>query len=76
MSTENSQNTNSITINSNPATTPKIPFNLDEIFKADVDRFAKLREVLKWILENQESQKSKMFEVETKMVSKYMEIDK
>lgn len=56
------------TIQSNPLSTPKIPFNLDEIFQADVDRFSKLKDVLKYILDNLEGSKIKMNEMETKMI--------
>ena len=52
----------------------KCPFNLEEIFKADVDRFAELKSVIVFILENLEKNAMKINEVDTKMVSKFMQI--
>ena len=52
------------------------PFNLDEIFQADVDRFGTLKDVIKFIIENLEKNHTKTHEVETKMISKFMQIDK
>ena len=52
------------------------PFNLDEIFIADVDRFQQLKEVLKFIIDNLERTHTKVGDLETKMVMKYMQIDK
>ena len=50
------------------------PFNLDEIFQADIDRFGQLKDVLKFIFEHLEKTKIKMNEMDMKMVSKFMEI--
>jgi len=50
------------------------PFNLDEIFQADIDRFGHLKDVLKFIFEHLERHNSKINEVDMKMVSKFMEI--
>lgn len=52
------------------------PFNLDEIFQADVDRFSTLRDVIKFIMEKLEKSFVKSHELETKMISKFMQIDK
>ena len=48
------------------------PYNLDEIFQADIDRFGNLKDVLKFIIDNLEKNHSSIREVETKMVSKFM----
>ena len=50
----------------------KCPFNIEDIFKADVDRFAELKSVIVFILENLEKNALKINEVDTKMVSKFM----
>lgn len=52
------------------------PFNLDEIFQSDVERFGNLKDVLKFIFDNLEKVNLKINEVDTKMVSKFMEISK
>jgi hypothetical protein len=48
------------------------PYNLDEIFQADVDRFGSLKEVLKFIIESLNKINGKITEVDTKMASKFM----
>ena len=40
------------------------PYNLDEIFQADVDRFGSLKDVLKFIIDNLNSVSSKVSENE------------
>jgi len=71
-----------MTINSNvskaDANKGKIecPFNLDEIFQSDVERFGNLKDVLKFIFENLEKVNVQVNTVDTKMVSKFMEISK
>lgn len=52
------------------------PFNLDEIFSADVERFSKLKEVLAFIFDNLEKTNGRVSDLDTKLVSKFMMIDK
>lgn len=52
------------------------PFNLDEIFQADVERFGKLKDVLTFIFEHLEKTNSRIIDLDTKLVSKFMTIDK
>jgi hypothetical protein len=54
----------------------EMPFNIDEIFQADVDRFGQLKEVIKYILDRLEQQSSYINSVETKMTTKLMQIEK
>lgn len=42
----------SSSVSKSHTTTVKFNFDLDEIFSADVERFGKLKEVLKFLLEN------------------------
>lgn len=65
-----------MTIQSNKSYHSKIecPFNLDEIFLADVERFGNLKDVLKFIFENLNKCQTQIKEVDTKMVSKFMQI--
>jgi hypothetical protein len=66
-----------MTIQSNKSNnTGKIecPFNLDEIFLADVERFGNLKDVLKFIIDNLNKITGQIHEVDTKMVSKFMQI--
>ena len=59
---------NTITIQSNISREKlDCPFNLDEIFQADVDRFGSLKDVIKFIIENLEKSNTKISEVEVKM---------
>lgn len=48
------------------------PFDLNQIFQADLDRFSKLKDVLKFIFDNLDKLSLKTSDVETKMVSKFM----
>lgn len=67
----------SSTIQSNISTQKlDCPFNLDEIFQADVERFNSLKDVLKFILDNLEKTNTKVSEIDIKMASKFMEIAK
>jgi hypothetical protein len=50
------------------------PFNLDEIFQSDVERFGTLKDVLIFIIDNLNKVNSKVTEVDTKMVTKFMQI--
>ena len=52
--TDSSSQQQTMTIQSNKSHHSKIecPFNLDEIFQADVERFGSLKDVLKFIFEN------------------------
>jgi DNA polymerase III sliding clamp (beta) subunit (PCNA family) len=52
------------------------PFNLEEIFKADTERFGKLKEVLQYIFDNLNYTKSEIHRVDIKMQSKFMDISK
>ena len=52
----------------------EMPFNLDEIFQSDMDRFAKLKDVLKFFLTQMEKTNSRVTEIDIKMQSKFMEI--
>ena len=52
----------------------KCPFDLEEIFKSDNERFGQLQDVLKWICENLNSNSSRIETVDMKMASKFMEI--
>jgi len=72
-----------MTINSNASATVGLsktkiecPFNLDEIFQSDVERFGNLKDVIKFIFDSLEKVSLKVNEVDTKMVSKFMEISK
>lgn len=65
------------TIRSRPSNmNVEMPFNIDEIFQADVDRFGQLKEVIKYILDRLEQQSSYINDVETKMITKLMQIEK
>lgn len=44
------------------------PFNLDEIFQADIDRFGALKDVIKYIFDQLEKSSQKINTVDTKMV--------
>ena len=64
-----------MTIQSNISTNRiECPFNLDEIFQSDVERFGTLKDVIKFIIENLEKSFAKIHDVDTKMVSKFMQI--
>lgn len=52
------------------------PFNLDEIFNSDVERFGKLKEVLYLIFEHLEKTNCRVTDIDTKLASKFMVIDK
>ena len=52
------------------------PFNLDEIFTADIERFGKLKEVLTFIFEHLEKTNTRITDLDTKLVSKFMVIDR
>ena len=43
------------------------PFNLDEIFQADVERFGSLKQVIKFIIENIEKTNVKVTDLDVKM---------
>ena len=62
------------TIMSNNSSQIHCPFNLDEIFQADIDRFGHLKDVLKFIFEHLEKTTVRINEIDMKMVSKFMEI--
>jgi hypothetical protein len=62
------------TIQSVTSTKIDCPFNLDDIFAADVERFTQLKDVIKFIFANLEKHTIKTQELEMKMVSKFMEI--
>jgi|TARA_B110001450_G_C17626665_1_gene483465 hypothetical protein len=81
--TDSSSAQQTMTINSNISkhdalgkTKIECPFNLDEIFQSDVERFSNLKDVLKFIFENLEKVNLQINTVDTKMVSKFMEISK
>lgn len=50
------------------------PFDLDEIFKADTDRFGQLQDVIKYLFDHLRKANLKIEQVDMKMVSKFMEI--
>jgi len=52
----------------------KCPYDLEEIFKSDTERFGQLQDVLKWIIESLNSNSARIETVDMKMVSKFMEI--
>ena len=52
----------------------KCPFDLDEIFKSDTERFGQLQDVIKYILDNLGTTLTKIDSVDMKMASKFMEI--
>jgi hypothetical protein len=52
----------------------KCPFDLDEIFKSDTERFGQLQEVIKFIFEQLNSNSARIESVDMKMASKFMEI--
>ena len=52
------------------------PFNIDEIFQADVERFGQLKDVIKYILDKLENSSKQIHMVETKMTTKLMQVDK
>ena len=54
----------------------ELPFNIDEIFQADVDRFGQLKDVIKYILDRLEQSSNYINAVETKMTTKLMQIEK
>lgn len=76
--TDSSSQQQTMTIQSNKSQTIgsklECPFNLDEIFNADVERFGSLKDVLKFIIENLNGLRIKVNEVDTKMVQKFMQI--
>ena len=45
---------------------------MEEIFKADTDRFAELKSVISFIFEHLEKNSIKINEVDTKLVSKFL----
>jgi hypothetical protein len=53
-----------------------LPFNIDEIFQADVDRFGQLKDVIKYILDRLEQSSTYITAVDTKMTTKLMLIEK
>lgn len=55
-------------------TTIKCPFDLDEIFKSDTERFSQLQDVIKYIFEQLNVSITKIDQVDMKMASKFMEI--
>jgi len=65
------QSNKSATIGSNKI---ECPFNLDEIFQADVDRFGSLKDVLKFIFDNLNKCHNQINEVDTKVMVKLMQI--
>lgn len=81
--TDSSSAHQTMTINSNASKAEGLkkdkiecPFDLEEIFKSDVERFSNLKDVLKFIFENLEKVHLQINAVDTKMVSKFMEISK
>lgn len=52
----------------------KCPFDLDEIFKSDTERFGQLQDVIKFIIDNLGVSMNKIENVDIKMQSKFMEI--
>ncbi len=73
---DSSSQQQTMTIQSNISSKIECPFNLDEIFQADLDRFQHLKDVIKFIIDNLERTTSKVQEMEMKMVQKYMQIDR
>ena len=67
-----------VTIRSRPSThnVDALPFNIDEIFQADVDRFGQLKEVIKYILDQLEKCQKQVHYIDTKTTSKMMQVDK
>lgn len=65
-----------MTIQSGHSNRIECPFNLDEIFQADVDRFSTLKDVIKFIFDHLDKTNMRIGEVDTKMVSKFMQIEK
>ena len=75
--TDSSSQQQTMTIQSNKSQTigsSKIecPYNLDEIFNADVERFGSLKDVLKFIIDNLNKVNFQVNEVDTKMTQKFM----
>lgn len=62
--------------NNNDGEQAPVNFNLEEIFNAETERFHKLKDVLKYILDNLDSTKTEINRVDIKMQSKFMEISK
>lgn len=52
------------------------PFNIDDIFQADTERFGQLKDVIKYILDQLEKSNKQIHTVETKMTTKLMQVDK
>lgn len=50
------------------------PFDLDDIFRSDTERFGKLQEVLKYIFDQLNMTSTKIEGLDMKLVSKFMEI--
>lgn len=73
---QNANTTTTSTVTKTASSSVENPFNLEEIFKADIDRFGKLKEVLQYIFEQLNSNKSEVHRVDVKMQSKFMEISK
>lgn len=67
-----------VTLRSRPSThnVEQLPFNIDEIFQADVDRFGQLKEVIKYILDQLEKCQKQVHYIDTKTTSKMMQVDK
>ena len=71
---KNKEGGSSIDTPQTPKNKMDIPFNLDEIFQSDTDRFAHLRDVLKFIIDHLEKTTTRVTEIDIKMQSKFMEI--
>lgn len=66
----------SATIQSNVLSSPKTPFVLEDIVPDEMDSSGKLKELLKHLLDSSSTVKNKVTEVETKMATKFMAIEK
>ena len=61
---------------SNSNTHVDFPWNIDDIFTADTDRFAQLNEVIKFIVDRLDKTSTQVTTIETKVMTKLMQVDK
>jgi len=66
------------TIRSRPSNqaVDSLPFNIEDIFQADTERFGQLKDVIKYILDQLEKSNKQIHTVETQMRTKLMQVDK
>ena len=61
---------------SNSNTAVDFPWNIDDIFQADTDRFGQLKDVIKFIVERLDKTTSTVTTIETYVKTKMMQVDK